>query len=363
VSCIGCRDAPTPPHDNSPAIVAERRAEYVGSQSCEECHRAECWGHSLSGHADTFRETALNSEFAALDGEKFTDADRGGEFLYTYLAETGLSVQYPEKFGEDAFPLPYALGSGRHAVTFLTLLPNEFGQTVGVEHRVSQFEDGRLARTPGATADPARQDVEHFGEILVGEELQDCINCHTTTADIVGTKIQNLRPHVDCERCHGPASRHLDAAAARERDQRIDFGKGQHTSMDELRMCGACHRLPEMLSDTPLVRTNPRLARYQPVGLLQSACLKASDGALRCTTCHDPHARADALSREEYSEACQTCHQQRAVADCPQQAERSNCIACHMPLVEVHPQVQFHDHWIRVRDAADPPTVETSLPN
>ena len=47
---------------------------------------------------------------------------------------------------------------------------------------------------------------------------------------------------------------------------------------------------------------NPRIARFQPVGLMQSACYTRSEGALSCVNCHDPHSRA-ATDRASYEAA------------------------------------------------------------
>ncbi|MGH7202502.1 MAG: multiheme c-type cytochrome, partial [Planctomycetaceae bacterium] len=188
-------------------------------------------------------------------------------------------------------------GEDEHAVTFLTLVPNQHGETVGVEHRVSVFGDGALARTPGAASLPPGQDVEHFGKIIEGDELHACVDCHTTTGHVERGEVHNLRPHVQCERCHGPGSEHVDAKLSGSSQSKLQFVPGTKTALEEITMCGRCHRLPEMLSDTRLERSDPKLARYQSVGLLQSPCYVESHGKLRCTTCHDPHERAAARSR------------------------------------------------------------------
>ena len=340
-------------------VSVDSAADYVGYQRCAECHPENADLHVLSGHARTFRQSGTLSTLAALDGVQFDDADRDVDFRYRWTAE-GLSALLDEQFPERDFPLPFAFGSGMHAITFLTLVPDITGQTVGVQHRVSIYGDLELARTPGATAAAPREDVEYFGEIVTGDRLNACIGCHTTTWQITDDDrgLTDLRPNVQCERCHGPGSQHVAAMERGQTEMKINFVPGRRTALEEIRMCGECHRLPEMLSDTKLERTNAKIARYQSVGLLQSACFKESSEQLRCTTCHNPHQRADALSRTEYSAMCRDCHQQRHVGECPK-AAISNCITCHMPRVEVHPRVAFHDHWIRIRDNDDPATIET----
>ena len=155
-------------------------------------------------------------------------------------------------------------------------------------------------------------------------------------------------PNVTCERCHGPARSHVAAArrGAGENDLRMPFGLEGATVDDQLRLCGSCHRTPEMVTSGAITTDNPVVVRYQPVGLVQSACFKGSDRSLGCTNCHDPHARTS-TDRAAYEATCRSCHAERRVADCPVQP-RSGCVACHMPRRDVARGMIMTDHWIRV---------------
>jgi len=294
-----------------------------------------------------------------MSDREFFDEDRGVTIEYD-RDETGLLARIPSQLPDREFPLQYALGSGLHAVTFLTVIPDQFGEPVGVEHRVSIFGDGTLQRTPGAASLSPAQEVEFLGKLILGDKLESCIGCHTTTSRWEGATVVDLRPNVQCERCHGPGSAHIAAVDAGVEDMGLRFVPGRTTALAEIRMCGECHRLPETLSDSELDRTSKKLPRYQPVGLLQSPCYLESDGALRCSTCHDPHEPSAARSTAEYEAICASCHQDHAVAHCSVSAE--NCVSCHMPPVEVHPGIAFHDHWIRVRDSDDPPSAAAGHP-
>ncbi|MBT4867983.1 MAG: hypothetical protein HON53_23010, partial [Planctomycetaceae bacterium] len=101
-----------------------------------------------------------------------------------------------------------------------------------------------------------------------------------------------------------------------------------------------------------------KIVRYQPVGLVQSKCYVKSQRLL-CSTCHDPHQHAAKRSTRDYEQKCLQCHS----ADVSQAVQCSvspstGCISCHMPRVEIHPTISFHDHWIRIRGEADPPAIE-----
>src|SRR5258707_6919841 len=87
----------------------------------------------------------------------------------------------------------------------------------------------------------------------------------------------------------------------------MGFGPAGASTAQQMRMSGACHRLPGM-GDPALIRPdNPVLARFQPVGLMQSACYRKGGGALSCVTCHDPHAKTS-TDRAGYEAVCLSCH-------------------------------------------------------
>lgn len=343
---------PTPRTSGSRADTDRPEDQYVGTQSCATCHPLNAALHADSGHAHTFQLTK-NSEIARqLDGQTFEDPERGTTFHYEFDDE-GLFVTIPEQFGESRFPLTYALGSGTHGVTFLSLIPHEDGQTVGVEHRATFYRELQgLGITLGQeTLPPPGQDVENFGKLIAGHDLQRCVECHTTTARIEHQRIVNLRPGVGCESCHGPGKRHVQAV----KDGAADLAIRRVTSAEsEIRLCGRCHRLPEMLNQTKLSRESKALVRLQPVGLLQSPCYRKSEGALRCTTCHDPH-QQPSTDHRHYERICLDCHTAPKSTACPVNPQ-TNCVQCHMPGIKLKESI-FHDHWIRVRNASDPVAV------
>jgi hypothetical protein len=344
---------------------------FVGSAACAACHPGEAFRHARSGHARTLTETSHLELARDLDGKSFFDEERGVTFRYL-LTSAGLTVSLPDKFPDKPFPLTYAFGSGEHGVTFLSLIPSRSGEPAGVEHRVSAFgPERRLALTPNHGGAPVTQPVEEFGRIRQGTVLERCVDCHTTTGKVVGESLVDLRANVGCEKCHGPGANHIQAAERKQDDLAILFGKGTNSADNEIRMCGACHRNPEQLDPADIRPDNKRLARFQPVGLLQSACYKKSGGRLTCSTCHDPHEHAP-REREQFDGRCLTCHSgDHAGSVICRISPRENCVACHMPATEVRPGTTFHDHWIRRRDeksqtepapAKDPKTSESSPP-
>lgn len=342
--------------DDRPSARPAGTSTFVGTAACAGCHSDVAEAHARSGHADTLATTQDSTIARMLDGKSFRDEARNLTFRYRHGPD-GLSVTVPEAFGDKAFPLQYALGSGMHAVSFLTLIPGADGGTVGVEHRVSWFAatDG-LALTPGHTGLGVEKEVELFGRFIRGEVLDKCVGCHATTSVVADLDIHDLRPDVGCESCHGPGSAHVEAASRGEAAGPIEELNPRHWSADrEIEMCGRCHRSPSDVKPEELVPGRASLVRFAPVGLRQSACFKASDGALRCATCHDPHEPATSRTTRQYEAKCVDCHTPHRAGSVPcPVSPAQGCVRCHLPPIEVHPGLVFHDHWIRVRGENDP---------
>ena len=327
---------------------ADGDVKIVGATACRSCHTEIYDLYATSGHAHTFHSTTESDLAKRLDGAEFQDPRREGTFRY-HMDPDGLSVSLASKFGDERFPLAYALGSGAHGVTFLTLLPHRDGSTIGLEHRGTFYEQkAGLDLTVGhAYVDEPVEDAEHFGRVLSGQKLTQCIECHTTSGRVVNGDIEGLIPHVGCESCHGAASHHIEVVNSGLHDSEFATAKRWPDAMSELRTCGRCHRLPESIKKSELVRESKVLPRFQPAGLMQSLCFQKSDGAMRCTTCHDPHATVS-KDPARYERLCMDCHQSKSVEVCPKSSD--NCIQCHMPPVSLEGVASFHDHWIRVRD-------------
>jgi hypothetical protein len=333
--------------------LASAEPTLVGREVCGECHAENYHHHSQSGHASTF----VSSRDSKIAREKFagTTFDAGepyGTYAYQF-DEEGLLAFLPDKFGDDPFPIHYALGSGRTAVTFLSLIPDAEDGTIGIEHRVSWFNAaGQRDLTPGHEGKVPETGAEFFGDTHRGKRLHGCVFCHTTTGKVVDQKIVDLIPNVNCEKCHGPGSEHVRQARKSPNPPPFSVGRDDWNSESELKLCGTCHRMPKDVEPKELRKYPNFLIRFQPIGLLRSACYLESDpGEFKCTTCHNPHVTSKATPLAEHVQTCVNCHLENSSEHvaCPV-SPKEGCIECHMPAVEFERGVRFHDHWIRVRE-------------
>lgn len=333
----------------------EGGAALVGAKKCAECHAEEARQHELSGHARTFA-LSRDSDIA----RRMCDTTHPSDGIYgpfSYACDDeGLMVGAEEKFGGRMFPLDFALGSGDHAVTFLTLLNQSGGSVAGVEHRSTWYRARNgLGITPGQQDLSPTIPAEEFGLVLEIETAERCIGCHTTQFHREGNRLLNVVGGVQCEACHGPGSEHVAAMSgtAHPRERLI---QRPQSAGEEIARCGTCHRMPEEFASERLHRYPPSLRRFQPVGLLRSRCLTESDGQLRCTTCHNPHESIKTYSPDRQIADCRQCHQSGDQVRCSVNPE-TGCIDCHMPRNELIPGIFFRDHWIRKRpESAEPPS-------
>ena len=346
-------------HSHSPPAISPKPT-YVGREVCRECHLENFQLHAAHGHAHTFTSATDPEIVNKFAGRTYHD-ERYGTYVYD-ANEQGLFARLPERFQDRPFPLEYALGSGHTGITLLSLLPElNTGPnkgTVGIEHRASWYRNGdRLGPTPGQARQEPAIPAEWFGEKHQDEVMHKCVYCHVTTGTIVDQKIVDLVPNVNCEKCHGPGSVHVQQARAMTTPPPFSVGRDQWDTEAEIQLCGDCHRLPASISRQKLRDYPAPLTRFQPVGLLRSECYLESDGQFKCTTCHNPHTSVAKVPKVHYVETCITCHPQNSETHvaCPVSPD-TGCIECHMPRIQIDEMgTKFHDHWIRVHDEGSTP--------
>jgi hypothetical protein len=343
----------TPPGPGKQASPGGPRSvtAFVGARTCRECHPAEYAAHARSGHSQTLRAATDAPAARWLGGKSFPDPEQPGVTWSYDIKGRQLTALRRTDERTERFLLDYAFGSGHRAVTFVSTTRAKSGGWEGREHRLSYFQHlESMGLSPGQQQGPDRVP----GTTAVGRDLSPrrvvrCFNCHSTiTSARPGQDLDpaTLIPNVSCERCHGPGQSHVEAARHGRTGLAMPFGPEGWTAGTLLRMCGECHRVPEVSPPGAIRPDNDVLARFQPVGLAQSRCYLRSEGRLSCVTCHSPHDRPS-TDRLGYEALCLNCHQAAPQPACPV-SPRAGCIDCHMPRREAIRGALFADHWIRI---------------
>jgi Cytochrome c554 and c-prime len=339
---------------------------YVGPQICAECHPGEAAHQSRTGHSQTLWPVGKRALARRLDGTTVADPEFP-ELVWSYHYRGGeLHLTRTEGARVEDCILEYAFGSGHHATTFVSVINPR--PPLIIEHRLTYYaQDGSMGITPGHEARPRPPQVTAHGGVPPARAARACFACHTTDLSARSDRQideETMIPNVSCERCHGPGRAHVAAARRHSPDAELSlpFGPGRWKADALIALCGECHRHPAGAVLARLDADDPKLARFQPVGIARSRCYVESAGAFDCVSCHEPHSRASA-DRPSYEQVCRSCHtgaQTRAPGarsraagkPCPV-APREGCIECHMPRVDPGQHILFTDHWIRVRRAAE----------
>jgi hypothetical protein len=343
---------------------------YAGPRACAECHPAEAALFSRSGHAKTLRSASRLELSRRLDGRTVADP-QWPDVSWSYRfhdEQLHIARKSPQKV--DEFIVEYAFGSGHHATTFVNMIDPLVPAIL--EHRLTHYtKSDQMGITPGHDARPPPPGLTPYGGVLPPKAARGCFACHVTVLsarDDQRIDVEMMIPNVSCERCHGPGRAHIAAARSggNEAELSLPFGPDRYKAADLLNLCGSCHRHPLGSPPGKIRPDDPQLARFQPVGIMQSRCYVESASAFSCVTCHDPHARASA-DRPSYDSVCLSCHQGNvklrppassiARPEQPMPAARkpcpvspdARCVECHMPRVDPGQHVLFTDHWIRIR--------------
>jgi predicted CXXCH cytochrome family protein len=365
------------------------------SRVCAGCHR---------GVWETYRRTGMARSFysASADNmvEDFTTRNsfyhQPSESWFTMLRRDGKYYQRRHQLDARGNPvnvmekqIDYILGSGNHARTYLHRTP---ANTL-IELPLGWYaqKGGYFAMNPGYD----RPDHEGFRRPIT----YDCMFCHNAYPRIPeGREPSFTQPvyegalpeGIDCERCHGPGSRHaqLAAAGATRQDIRNAIVNPARLSAErQMEVCMVCHlettsfplpnaiqrydRAPfsfrpgEPLADFILnfdhAPGKGRDDKFEIVNaayrLRGSACFLKSHGKMLCTTCHNPHdvPRGEAAKRH-YAAVCRQCHSSvfdKQVAAGTHTRE-TDCVSCHMPVrrTEDVVHVAVTDHYIQRRRPA-----------
>lgn len=326
----------------SPRDVIESRDGWADERRCIDCHE-QAESFLRTGHANTLQRASERPSLALLEQwNLLLDETR----TKINVINGQPVVSYRDGSIERNISVDWCFGSGAHARTWTGMLSDSQGASDLLELRYTWYHViNGFDVTPGQPAESGRDPLQNLGMQFDGPKALRCFSCHATRVPMQDGNIvlQDVVAGVHCQRCHGPRARHV-ASNGQEIDSDWEF----HDRMDSVRRCGQCHRMPEERETHEIRPGNPDIVRFQPMGLLNSACFKQSE--MTCTTCHDPHR---SLSEQDSKGLwqCMQCHDPgRPEHTLCSRGERENCLNCHMPKVDMKFPVSFTDHWIRIPD-------------
>lgn len=361
----------------APAITGQ--TGYTNSEVCARCHQAIADTYQRTGMARSFyRPGAGNTRsepfYHATSDTYFAMSERNGE-TYQRRWQRG---PYGVEINLQELRVDYVIGSGNHARTFL----HQSARGTLIQLPLGWYAEGggSWAMNPGYDSihPPAQRAIPY-----------ECMFCHNAyprsppaDPDPASEPVfaKGLPEGIDCQRCHGPGARHAQLAT---RDSIVNPARlGPERQME---VCLQCHlettstRLPGMIRKfdrapfsyipgQPLggfIQTfdhapgSGREDKFEIAGaayrLRQSPCFLKSNGALTCTSCHNPHdVPRGAAAAAYYSGKCGQCHAAQKLSAASGHHPGADCAACHMPKrrTEDAVHVAMTDHLIQRRKPA-----------
>ena len=321
--------------------------QYAGSEACRTCHSAIC---------DSFNTTVhnLTSGIASKDYIKGSFAKNENMFVYNDSMKVVMEerkaglyqVAYVNDKEERAQRFDIVIGSGKKGQTYLYWRGNELYQLP-----VSYFGSvHRWANSPGYPS----------GTILFDRNIESrCMECHTTIAkEITGTDYlrNKIIYGVSCEKCHGPAAKHIEFHLQNRQEKQGRFITNPATlnRQQSLDVCALCHSgvmqsmkpafsfLPGDTLSKYFIKNSTKIDSFKldvhanQYGLLTaSKCFRIS-GTMTCSTCHNTHVK-ESGNLIAYAQKCMNCHaqtnhKQGILKEESQSFMMANCVNCHMPV-------------------------------
>ncbi len=374
-------------------------ARYVGMNQCKLCHQAIYNSYLQTGMGKSFDYASKQKSSAKFDKHTVIYDKYLNFYYHPYWDEDSMKIMEFRLRGKDTIykrieKVDYIVGSGQHTNShisktngYLHQLPMTYYTQKGEWDFPPGFENGfnsRFSRKIGL----------------------ECISCHNSLPDFVEgseNKFTTLPEGINCERCHGPGSIHVQQRSLGtliDTSKYIDYSivnPGKLPIDLQFDVCQRCHLQgntvlkegksffdfkPGMKLSDYMTTFLPRYKNADEEFIMashadrlkQSKCfiksfqpkddtssLRPYKRSLTCVTCHNPHISIKETGKEVYNNTCKNCHGKTNQTLCTKKQEiksksqesrtrnQDNCIECHMPrsgAIDI-PHVTVHDHYIR----------------
>ncbi len=330
-------------------IIHSSGEEFAGSETCVNCHKSITDSHLLTPHFLTSRPAGIETVKGSFDSTKNVFVLNEKLKFVMEKTPTGLFQRgLVDGVEVDKKPFDITLGSGRQGQTYLYWQDNSLFQLP-----VSYYSPlNTWSNSPGYPLD----------QILFNRNIPaQCMECHSTYLKIgktIGDRETFDRSQVmlgvDCERCHGPAGRHVTfhQEHPEESNARHIINPARLIRQQKLDNCALCHSglrdnfmpsfsfmVGDKLDDFSFSNYGADSSATLDVhgnqyGLLTaSKCFRMS--TMDCSSCHNVHVK-ETNKVGLFSSRCMNCHKKGSDNFCTQPeipglVLSNNCIDCHMP--------------------------------
>jgi predicted CXXCH cytochrome family protein len=300
-------------------------------------------------------------------GRFYTMIERGGQW-FQRRHQNGFNGQEANAM---EMRVDYVIGSGNHARSYLHR--DDRGRLIELPVSWYSEKGGYWAMSPGYDR-PGQQDFRR----PIAFSCMFCHNAYPATAmGGEGVFPEAMPEGIDCQRCHGPGSAHVEAASRKapaDAVRRAIINPARLSRERQLDVCRQCHLettsrpLPNVVArfdygpfdyrpGQPLTdyflffdratadKEDSFEIAHAAYRLQKSKCFEASQ--MTCTTCHNPHdVPRGAAATVRYTAACRTCHAGAHAAGVP---AGGDCVSCHMPRRRTDDAVHvvMTDHYIQ----------------
>ena len=365
---------------------------HVGSTACATCHPKEDHAWRTSQHRRAMQVATRESILGNFENARFRHAGVTSRFFHRngryYVNTDGPDGQLAD------FEIRYTFGV-EPLQQYLIEMPDGRLQALSIAWDVVRKRWFHLY---------PKEHIDHNDELHWTRPAQNwnamCADCHSTglrkSYDMASDRFRTSWSEISvgCEACHGPGSRHIGWAAARDGKRAdTDATKGLVAKLDERRgvvwarearsvtatrseprksereidVCAQCHSRRAQIADG-YVADKPFLDYYRPA--LLTAALYHPDGqqqaevydwgsflqsrmyaaGVTCSDCHEPHS---GRLRAEGNALCGQCHAPPQFDNPAHHHHASGsagaqCANCHMPSATYMVIDPRHDHSLRV---------------
>ena len=361
--------------------------DYVGSQSCQSCHKEIYDLYKTSDHyhaMDTAKAGKVKGDFnnvhLFLNGDSAHFYKSGGAYYVRTTNGAGALQDFRVSYTLGYFPLQQYLVKIDDKIQVLPFCWDTRPKETGGQRWFHIYAPEKISP----------ENELHWTGINQNWNYM-CADCHTTdfkkNYDTARQFLSTWREsRVSCESCHGPASKHLTWTQHQDKskykgfpvslaNKNIDWGysatgtavpKKNKFNQSEIEVCARCHARASRLTDE-YHHAQSLLQSHIPSGLhgvyytdgqiheeayeygsfLQSKMYAAG---VACSNCHEPHSmKLKAVGNN----LCATCHSPKKYDQISHthhalRSEGAQCVNCHMPAAVYMTIDERRDHSFRI---------------